>query len=164
MMMLAAVVLLVGFVALAGVVARVNQLASRTGTESGQSILDQAGPLARSIDSSVCRIIRMPNAACPAGQDHFNLTGTSYIRAQNAVVTMLEQMQDLYAGHGVWLSYTIPCSTTPDPDTGQVMATLSDGTVWVELRSPVTFPLAAGTCVQAATCPTYAGLVIMACG
>lgn len=56
MMILSAIVLLVGFIALAGLVSRVNQLAAQTATESRQAILDQVAPLAEAIDSGIAEL------------------------------------------------------------------------------------------------------------
>src|SRR5687768_18565674 len=53
MMVLAAVLLVIGLIALAGMVARVNQLGSQTAVESNQAILGELAPLSDAIDTSV---------------------------------------------------------------------------------------------------------------
>jgi hypothetical protein len=53
MMVLAAVLLVIGLIALAGMVARVNQLGSQTAVESNQAILGELPPLADAIESGV---------------------------------------------------------------------------------------------------------------
>lgn len=56
MMILSAVILLLAFIALAGMVARVSQLAARTTAESDRVILSDVAPLADAIDESICRL------------------------------------------------------------------------------------------------------------
>ena len=53
MMILAAVLLVIGLIALAGMVARVNQLGSQTAIESNQAILGELAPLSDAIDAGV---------------------------------------------------------------------------------------------------------------
>lgn len=64
MMMLSAVVLLVGFLALTGMVARVNQLGTQTGTEARQAVLDEAGPMQRSMDNALARLSNRTFTTC----------------------------------------------------------------------------------------------------
>jgi hypothetical protein len=56
MMILSAVILILAFIALAGMVARVQQLAGRTTSESDLVILSDVAPLSASIDSAICRL------------------------------------------------------------------------------------------------------------
>lgn len=56
MMILSAVILLIGFIALAGMVSRVSQLGSQTTIESEQAILGEVGPLADSMNMAICRL------------------------------------------------------------------------------------------------------------
>lgn len=56
MMILSAVVLVLAFIALAGMVARVSQLASQTTAESDRVILSDVAPLAAALDASICRL------------------------------------------------------------------------------------------------------------
>lgn len=56
MMILAAVILLIGFIALAGMVSRVSQLGSQTTIENDQAILEEIGPLNDSMNSAICRL------------------------------------------------------------------------------------------------------------
>jgi hypothetical protein len=67
MMILTAVILLIGFIALAGMVARVNQLSSQTAIESERIILREVGPLAESMNSAICKLkestLSKPNVA-----------------------------------------------------------------------------------------------------
>lgn len=144
MMVLAAVLLVIGLIALAGMVARVNQLGSQTTVEADKVLLRDVSPVNEVIDSSICRIIVRPTPDCgPASLRHFGLTeeATSYILAEDAVKAMLEQVQRIEASHGIWMDYTITCVGS-DEDKGLVVAHLSDGTVWVEVRSSVYFPRA----------------------
>jgi hypothetical protein len=62
MMMLSAIVLLIGFVALAGMVSRVNQLGSKTTTESHQTIIDEVTPLQAILDSSLSGLAKRVSA------------------------------------------------------------------------------------------------------
>ncbi|MHB1261556.1 MAG: hypothetical protein ACYC2H_07550 [Thermoplasmatota archaeon] len=145
MMILAAVLLVIGLIALAGMVARVNQLGSQTTVEADKVLLRDVSPVNEVIDSSICRIIirpTLPTPDCgPATLRHFNLTETSYIRAEDAVKAMLEQVQRVEASHGIWMDYVITCDGA-DAAKGLVIAHLSDGTIWVEVRSSVYFPRA----------------------
>lgn len=204
MMMLSAVVLLVGFLALTGMVARVNQLSTQTGTETRQPVLDEAGPLKRSIDSGLARLSNRTATNCcywaagttiqstsdlfsaadiglrvsgvdipanaritgvasaraatlstaltvanPVGSPNtvnlwspgFALKTTTAPTAQAAVISMLEQLQLVEAKHGFWMDWRLDC-VGADPNRGQAIASLSDATVWVEVRSTVTFPRA----------------------
>jgi hypothetical protein len=56
MMILSAVILLIGFIALSGMVSRVSQLGSQTAIENEQTILDELGPLADTLDNAICRL------------------------------------------------------------------------------------------------------------
>lgn len=211
MMMLSAVVLLVGFLALAGMVSRVNQLGTQTGTESRQAVLDESGPLKASIDNGLARLSNRTLSACctwtngvinsttavfsaadiglkikggtaggaiPKGavitgvrsstvavtnattvtqasaatlniwRSGFALNTTTTPSAETAVIQFLEQVQLVEAGHGLWMDWQLTCVSS-NPAKGQVIVSLSDATVWVELRSTVTFPRA--------TCTTITG-------
>lgn len=53
MMILSAVLLVIGFIALTGMVARVNQLGTETTTESERAILSEVGPLVDAIDGGI---------------------------------------------------------------------------------------------------------------
>jgi regulator of extracellular matrix RemA (YlzA/DUF370 family) len=200
MMMLSAVVLLVGFLALAGMVSRVNQLGTQTGTESRQAVLDESGPLKRSIDNGLARLANRTLTTCctwtaagvitassdifsaadigltakggniasgskitavasprtatvtpvPAGaqasattlnlwRPGFALKATTSPTAETAAIQMLEQLQLVEAGHGLWMDWQVTC-VGADPTKGQAIVALSDATVWIELRSTVTFP------------------------
>ena len=203
MMILAAVLLVIGLIALAGMVARVNQLGSQTAVESDKAILDEVTPLQNTLDTSVSRLVKRTFSATTAVTGNlitatsatfsqsdiglnvtgpglptnthilsvtsstvavlnrtpapaqstaatftlykwgFSLTATTYVKAQDAIVGMLEQLQRVQASHGFWMDYELSCGTTSgssDPAKGQVIARLSDGTVWVEVRSALYFP------------------------
>lgn len=56
MMILSAVILVLAFIALAGMVARVSQLASQTTSENDRVILSDVAPLATALDASICRL------------------------------------------------------------------------------------------------------------
>jgi class 3 adenylate cyclase len=58
MMMLSAIILLVGFVALAGMVARVNQLGTQTTTESRKGVLTEVGPVQDALDALVSSLAK----------------------------------------------------------------------------------------------------------
>ena len=145
MMILAAVLLVIGLIALAGMVARVNQLGSQTSVEADKAILDEVPPVKDAIDASICRIIRRPTPDCGATSlTHFNLNATSYIKAEDAVRNSLEQLQRMEAGHGFWMDYELTCVGGSGGSTANGLAVvhLSDGTVWIEVRSTVVFPRA----------------------
>src|SRR5688572_20904166 len=58
MMVLAAVLLVIGLIALAGMVSRVNQLGSQTGVESDKAILEEVVPLQDAIDTTLSTLQR----------------------------------------------------------------------------------------------------------
>lgn len=206
MMVLAAVLLVIGLIALAGMVSRVNQLGSQTGVESDKAILEEVVPLQDAIDTTLSTLQRRTftgtvtaatsttpakvtstsgaifadsdvglnitgtgvnahiasvtsstvaslsgTAAAGSGtfaifKPGFGLTSTTYIRVEDAVVSAMEHLQRIQASHGFWMDYELRCSTAGDASTGQVVAHLSDGTVWVEVRSEVKFPRNSPTC------------------
>lgn len=68
----------------------------------------------------------------------FALTSTTAPTLERAVVAMLEQLQRIETAHGIWMDWQLTC-VAADPARGQVVVHLSDGTVWVEVRSSVPF-------------------------
>lgn len=194
MMILAAVLLVIGLIALAGMVARVNQLGSQTAVEADKAILGEVTPVQDAIDGSLSALLKRTFAGTitgsttitattptfadtdvglnitgpglpPAGariasvssstvatltnsatsgtftlfKPGFALDSGTYVRAEDAVVGVLEQLQRIEASHGFWMDYQITCIAA-NPNQGQVVVHLSDGSVWVELRSTVMFP------------------------
>jgi hypothetical protein len=84
---------------------------------------------------------------------------------QSAIVGMLDQLQSIESSHGFVMDYELRCATAGDITTGQVIAHLTDGTIWVETRSTARFTVAPGGCAQSGSCPTPAGgNPIFACG
>jgi Tfp pilus assembly protein PilV len=57
MMILSAVILLIGFVALAGMMGRVNQLGSQTSTENEQALLKEVGPMADTLENAISGLL-----------------------------------------------------------------------------------------------------------
>jgi hypothetical protein len=197
MMVLAAVLLVIGLIALAGMVARVNQLGSQTAVESNQAILGELPPLADAVEDGVIGLmdaraipsttltaaspaistttplaftssdigLAVTGTGLPAGArilsvesptdatltapatqsgvvtvsvGRFALTSSSTPTLQDGIVAMLEQLQDLEANHGLLMDYQVNCDSTsgsPDPAKGVVIVHLSDGAVWVEVRT-----------------------------
>jgi hypothetical protein len=226
MMMLSAVVLLVGFLALTGMVARVNQLGTQTGTEARQAVLDEAGPLQRSIDNGLARLSNRTFTNCctwtaskitsttaiftaadvgltvkggsgagtlPRGtvitaitsstvasinvtstltqgslttlnvwRPGFTLKATTTPTAETAAVQMLEQLQLVEAGHGLWMDWQVSCASAA-ATTANAIATLSDGIVWLQIQSMVAIPVA--SCADSASCADLtAPATVVACG
>ncbi|HUR25156.1 MAG TPA: hypothetical protein VM327_03970 [Candidatus Thermoplasmatota archaeon] len=198
MMMLSAIVLLVGFVALAGMVARVNQLGNQTGIEARHAILDQVDPMSDAIDRGIATLgkrtvavgltsgsttVTAPVGSFSAFDVGLNITGigipagtkvssvpstssailsaaatapgvsvTATLRhpglaltsattptLETGIIGMLEQIQRVEAGHGLWMDWSIVCVAN-DITKAQVVSHLTDGTVWIEVRSSLTFP------------------------
>lgn len=78
MMILAAVLLVIGLIALAGMVARVNQLGSQTAVESNQPILGELPPLADAIEDGVAELLDGRTVASVTGTaGNPTLTGPS---------------------------------------------------------------------------------------
>lgn len=137
MMILAAVLLVIGLIALAGMVARVNQLGSQTTVESNKAILGEVSPLAAALDVAVADLAASP----------FALTTATTPTLEQAIVSYVEHLQRLEAARGFILDYELTCTGVTNKSTGAggnaaqgiVVAHLSDGTVWVEVRSTVYF-------------------------
>jgi hypothetical protein len=140
MMMLSAILLVIGFIALVGLVSRVNQLGARTSTETEQPILDKVGPLAEAIDAAVAKL-----GATPANGG-FNRTATSNPTWEAGVRGVMEHLQMMHARQGLLLDYELRCADGSTPSQGQVVARLTDGLVWVEVKSSAFFVRDGGSC------------------
>jgi hypothetical protein len=211
-MVLAAVLLVIGLIALAGMVSRVNQLGSQTAVEADKAVIDEVLPLQHSLDLTVSTLasrnvtlvssVTAPlgvttiraasgtfadtdvglrisgtgitvatkiasvtsseyavlnrSATMTVGQTYviykpgFALRQTTVPTLDGALVSALEQLQSLQAAHGYWLDYTLTCTTPANTNTGLVLLRITDGSVWVELRSSAPFARPAG-------CPTVTG-------
>lgn len=196
-MILAAVLLVIGLIALAGMVARVNQLGSQTAVESNKAILGELSPLSAALDSGVQTLAlkrdvltvgrtvgsvtlagpgtngfvaadvgsAVTGTGIPAGATivavtagsatisaaalttgsgtvavgPFALSDTTSPTLEQGIIAYVEHLQRLEATRGFVMDYEIRCSTAGNLATGQVVVHLSDGTVWVEVRSTTAF-------------------------
>lgn len=155
MMMLSAILLLIGFVALAGMMARVNQLATQTTSESTRLILGEVGPVRRSLDDAVLRL------RAPTSQQGLGLGTATTPTLEQAVVGLLEQQEELEASRGFVMDYSIACGgTTAAPTTANsvISVHLSDGEVWTQIVLTTTMTRSTGCAPTLGVCPTPAVL------
>lgn len=128
MMLLSAVVLIIAFVALTGMVARVSQLGKATARERTTPTLLAVEPMIDGVDRAIQEL---------GGK--YNMANATQVRAyQNATIAMLDHLQLVQAGQGYWVSYTLGCATPGDATTGRVTLSLDDGHIRVSVVS-VTF-------------------------
>lgn len=112
---------------------------------SGNGIPADARILTRTSNTQV--VISAPATATAASGaqlsvGRFALSEDSVPTLERAVIAMLEQLQRIESSHGIWMDYEVTCGLTlgvADPTKGQAVVHLSDGTVWVEVRSSVYF-------------------------
>lgn len=135
MMMLSAVLLLIGFVALAGMVSRVSQLGTQTTTESRRSVLTEAGPLQDALDTTLSTLARR-NATVTVTVSNGIVTAT---------VTSPANPPGFFASSDVGLSI-VQC-TTASPLTGcpKTGALVPVGTTITAVASPTVATLSAGS-------------------
>ncbi len=127
MMMLAAVILLVGFIALAGMISRVGQLGLETGREQQRPLLLEVSPMMAGLDDAIGKL------KSEAGfQDDTDAHKVAY---EAAIQATLEHMRRLEQSRGFLLEYTLRCATPGDPTTGYALVSLTDGELWVQLHS-----------------------------
>jgi hypothetical protein len=126
MMLLAAVVLIIGFIALAGMVGRVGQLA-------GQSTKEQQRPLVREIEPML-GAVNLAIATPSSGLQSITpaLTTAAY---ETAVTGILRHLRQIEAGQGFLMDWTLDCSTAAVPSTGIAKITLYDGALKVTVVS-----------------------------
>lgn len=139
MMMLAAVVLVVGFIALAGMIARVGELGTQTGREQQRALLLEVGPMKEGLDDAMARLLT------EAG--HSTATEEGKVRYEAAIEGVLAHMRLLEASRGFLMEYELRCATAGDPATGYVEVTIWDSELMMQVRS-ATFvrPAAASPC------------------
>jgi hypothetical protein len=130
MMILAAVVLLIGFLALAGMMARVSQVASQTAVDTDRPILRAIGPLSSDLDQAIDRMVE--RAPVGLGLNESGSAATNVPTLDNAVQGFMRHMQDILEKEGLFLDYSLDCASELE---GRVVATLSDGETWIQIRS-----------------------------
>ena len=147
MMMLSAVLLLIGFVALAGMVARVNQLGTQTTTESRKSVLAESGPLQDALDGGLSALAKRTASATVT-------SGSVFITASAPVFSATDV--------GLFVSdpgaVKIPAGTKITAVSSATAATMSNpgsasGTVTITLRR-------AGFSLDTTTTPTLDTAVV----
>jgi hypothetical protein len=97
--------------------------------------------MAKALDAAIAKF----KATSAAGG--FNLTATSTPKVEDAVIAYLEHQQMMLVRQGLFMDYQVVCKTA-DPLTGQAVVRLTDGLVWVEVRSSQVFPRAGCTVFQ----------------
>ncbi len=128
MMMLAAVVLLVGFIALAGMVARVGVLGAQTGREQQRAMFLELDPMIDGVNDAVSRLESEGGFEPLTDDDNAALY-------EDAIRGVLEHMRRLEASRGFLFEYQFGCATPGDPNTGYVAVSLADNESWIEIRS-----------------------------
>lgn len=125
MMLLSAVLLILGLLALAGMVSRVSQLSSQAGREQDRPLLREIEPMMTGLDGAISRL----GTDFGAGM----APGTS--AHQNATVGLLAHLRQLEASRGMVMEWTLTC-TNGNPTTGGVaVVTLGDGELSVTLQA-----------------------------
>lgn len=118
MMMLGAIVLVLGFLALAGMIARVQMVGSQTGREQQRPVLLEVAPMKEGLQDAI-------SGLSAAGYT----PGTAAYDA--AVAGLMQHMRVLEASRGFLFESTLACAGSPA--TGTAIVTLSDGDLWVSV-------------------------------
>ncbi len=121
MMLLAAFLLVIGFIAMGSMLARVNQLPGETLREQDSPLLLEIEALDQSLESIIDNVTRDEGA------------GTADFEAE--LLRVMRHLQDIEAGHGFAFRYVLGCSNAADPTTGFLDVTLSDGIAEVTVRT-----------------------------
>jgi hypothetical protein len=132
MMLLAAVVLIIGFVALAGMVGRVTQLAGQAGREQDRPLLREIEPMLGAINGAIGKLGTDFGGASPPIPNPATTPSTAY---ENAVMGMLRHLRQVEAGQGILMDWSLDCATAGDASTGVARITLNDGSLQVTLQS-----------------------------
>ncbi|HEX2065941.1 MAG TPA: hypothetical protein VHI93_03930 [Candidatus Thermoplasmatota archaeon] len=134
MMLLTAIVLLLGFIALAGVVSRVSLLAQQAGREQDRPLLREMQPLQKGLSAAL--------DPSPAGKGLGSMGLAQGTPAYDAAVRgVLEHLRQLEASRGFIARWTLACEGGSAAN-GYADVTLSDGELQVTLRAKV--PTATG--------------------
>lgn len=143
MMLLAAVILVLGFIALAGMLARAQQLGAATSKEQARPIRLEIGALKTGLDGAITSLTTSVYGFKTDTEPHKQ----AY---ESAITGILEHERRLEASRGFLLEYKLACATAADPATGYAAVTLTDGELWVQLRTR-TFvrPTLASSCTPA---------------
>ncbi|MCA1811530.1 MAG: hypothetical protein LC623_05915 [Halobacteriales archaeon] len=131
MMLLTAIVLLVGFVALAGMVSRVSLLAHQAGREQDRPLLREVEPLQKGLNAA------LDPASTGKGLGSMGLTAPS-VAYESGVKGVLEHLRRLQAERGFISRWTVDCDLTAGvKDTAKGFARLlvSDGELQVTIKS-----------------------------
>ncbi|HUR62055.1 MAG TPA: hypothetical protein VM286_06795 [Candidatus Thermoplasmatota archaeon] len=146
MMLLTAIVLLIGFIALAGMVSRVSLLTQQAGREQDRPLLREVEPLQRGLNAA------LDPAASGKGLGSMGLTpGTAAWDA--GVQGVLQHVRQLEAERGFIARWTLECDGGLTSN-GFATFTISDGELKVTLKSKV--PGATGYFARP-TCTTLSG-------
>jgi hypothetical protein len=127
MMILGAIVLILGLVALAAMVSQVGQLAGQAGREQDRPLLREVEPMVQGLNTALTRL------SDPAWS---NLTAGSATYTA-AVAGLLDHLRLLEASRGFVLDHALSCQATADPNVQSCVAVLglTDGELCVEVRS-----------------------------
>ena len=127
MMILGAIILILGLVALAAMVTKVGQLSSQAGREQDRPLLREVDPMVEGLDTALTRLSDPAWSNLAAGSQGYT----------DATVGLLQHMRLVEASRGFVLDYAFTCSNTADPDIDSCVAVLglTDGELCVEVRS-----------------------------
>ncbi|MEA3203799.1 MAG: hypothetical protein QOI63_1478 [Thermoplasmata archaeon] len=133
MMLLSAVVLIIGFIALAGMVGRVSQLATQANREQNRPLLREVEPMLGAVN------VAIDSTAAPTGKG-LGAAGLTVGTAayDDAVVSLLRHLVQVEAGQGFLMDWSLVCVAPTAPATqytGYASVTLNDGALQVTVRS-----------------------------
>lgn len=123
-MLLAAVLLVIGFIALAGLVARVQQAGSRTATSQDNPLLLETGPLAAAVDDAVSSV-----------KANFTLLEHGSAAFEENLSVSLDHLVVLLRSRGYLVEHSFACSGV----VAHVEVAAHDGRTRVTFGSTVTW-------------------------
>jgi hypothetical protein len=130
MMLLSAVVLIIGFVALAGMVGRVTQLAGQANREQDRPLLREVEPMLGALNAAVDPTAAPTGTGLGAVTPAIPSPSAAY---DDAVVDILRHLRQAEAGQGFLMDWSLLC--LPGTGTGYASVTLNDGVLQVTVRS-----------------------------
>jgi Tfp pilus assembly protein PilV len=131
MMLLAAVILVIGFVALAGMVSRVSQLASQASREQDHLLLREVEPMLGAVNAAIDPTAAPTGKGIGAYAPPVAYPSAAY---DNAVAGILRHLRQVEAAQGIFLDWRLVC-VAGTPNTGYAAITLNDGSLQVTVRS-----------------------------
>lgn len=138
MMLLTAFVLVIAFVSLTAMVARVAQLGKTTARERANPAIEELQPMVQGANDAIAAMYGKYRPIGSAAEANKTLY-------EAAVVAELNQVKAIEAGRGYVVTWRIVCVTGGN---GQALLTLDDGTMQVTVRT-TTYPRPTAACTPA---------------